>query len=256
MTITGGTIRQSGTALTITGNDVTVNGVAFDGGSQTVNVNADRFTLTASSFVNMRESSIRLQPGSDDVLVSGNAITQTINTGHGYSPVACNDGGKGVGTFNRVTFSNNTINQGPSGVAWFGIECWGVGSLVIRSNTLRGTSALISIPRSDGALIEGNDFGGGFYWGAELSDVSDAIVRDNTVTGNGATGDGRAFVQLHPGSGTSTNVTITGNRVSNEWALLNAAGSGHTITGNCGGWTKLYAYTFSGPVTISGNGPC
>jgi hypothetical protein len=256
MTLVGGTIRQGGTALTITGNDVTVDTVAFDGGNNTIRVSGDRARILRTTFVNMRESSIRLNPGADDTLVEANTITQTIQVGSGYSPVACNDGGAGVGTFNGATFRDNVIDQGGTNVSHFGIECWGVANLVIEGNTLRGQDALVSIPRSDGAIVRNNTFGGGYFWGIELADVSGAQVLDNIVTGNGATGDGRAFVQLHPGSGTVTDIRIQRNRVTNQWALVNAAGSGHTIADNCGGWTKLFAYSFSGPVTLTGNGPC
>jgi hypothetical protein len=97
------------------------------------------------------------------------------------------------------------------------------------------------------------------YWGIELADVDDAQVYGNNVWGNSATigPDGRAFVQLHPGSGTVLRNVIRNNTISKYWALVNAAGSGHTIANNCtNGITKLYAYTFSGPVTISGNATC
>ena len=160
----------------------------------------------------------------------------------------------------RLTIRNNMIDQGPSGVAWFGVEVWDNIGLVIEGNTLKGASALVSIPRSNGAIVRNNRFDmTQAYWGIELADVDDAQVYGNTVWGNsGSIGpDGRAFVQLHPGSGTVLRNTIRNNTVSRYWALVNAAGSGHTITNNCTtDVTKVYAYSFTGPVTIAGNGGC
>jgi hypothetical protein len=207
----------------------------------------------------MTETSIRVNgPSADNTLIQGNKITQTIQTGHGYSPISGQ--GYGQGTNRNLVVRGNTIDQGPSGVAWFGIEVWDNVGLIIENNTLRGASALVSIPRSDGAIIRNNQFDmTQAYWGIELADVDDAQVYGNNVWGNSATigPDGRAFVQLHPGSGTVLRNVIRDNTISKYWALVNAAGSGHTITNNCtNGITKLYAYTFSGPVTISGNATC
>jgi len=118
----------------------------------------------------------------------------------------------------------------------------------------------VSIPRSDGAIVRNNQFDmTQDYWGIELADVDDAQVYGNNVWGNSATigPDGRAFVQLHPGSGTVLRDTIRNNTISRYWAVVNTAGSGHTIANNCtNGITKLYAYSFTGPVTITGNGSC
>lgn len=260
VTILRGTIKTGGTAVTVRANDVTIDSTTFIGGAQTITVAADRTKILRSSFAGMTESSIRLLPGADDTVIDGNTITQTVKTAHGYSPIAGNDGNGGVGTFKNVTIRNNVIDQGPSGVAWFGIEVWGASGFLIENNQLRGASALMSIPRSDGAIIRGNNFDmSAAFYGIELADVDNAQVLDNVVTGPGATvgPDGRAFVQLQPGSGTVIGIQIKGNRVSNLWALLNAAGSGHVITGNClNGVGKLYAYSFSGPVTLASNGPC
>ena len=115
--------------------------------------------------------------------IEGNAITQTIQTGHGYSPIAGQ--GFGQGTNRNLVIRGNTIDQGPSGVAWFGIEVWDNVGLIIENNSLKGASALASIPRSDGAIVRNNRFDmTQAYWGIELSDVSDAQVYGNTVWGN------------------------------------------------------------------------
>ena len=63
---------------------------------------------------------------------------------------------------------------------------------------------------------------------------------------------GRAPIQLHPGGGTSERITIEDNDVRDCWAFINAAGSGHVIARNkLTNVGKLYAYSFSGPVTIT-----
>jgi nitrous oxidase accessory protein NosD len=160
----------------------------------------------------------------------------------------------------RLIIRNNTIDQGPAGVAWFGVEVWDNVGMIIEGNLLKGASALVSIPRSDGAIVRNNSFDmTQAFWGIELADVSDAQVYGNTVWGNaGSIGpDGRAFVQMHPGSATVERNTVRNNKVSKYWAIVNAAGSGHTITNNCmSDVTKVYAYSFTGPTTISGNGTC
>ena len=151
----------------------------------------------------------------------------------------------------RLTIRNNTIDQGPGGVAWFGVEVWDNVGLIIEGNLLKGSSALVSIPRSDGAIVRNNQFDmTQAFWGIELADVDDAQVYGNTVWGNTGSigGDGRAFVQMHPGSGTANRNTIRNNTVSRYWAVANAAGSGHTITNNClTDVNHLYNYSFSGP---------
>ena len=131
---------------------------------------------------------------------------------------------------------------------------------MIEGNLLKGSSALVSIPRSDGAIVRNNQFDmTQAFWGIELADVDDAQVYGNTVWGtSGSIGpDGRAFVQMHPGSGTVLRNTVRNNTVRKYWALVNAAGSGHTITNNClNEVTKVAAFSFTGATTISGNGPC
>jgi len=258
----GGTfqIAPGSTAINVSADDVTIDGSTFRGGGNTIQINQhDRTKIRNSTFTGMTETSIRINgPSADDTLIEGNTITQTIQTGHGYSPIAGQ--GFGQGTNRNLVIRGNTIDQGPSGVAWFGIEVWDNVGLIIENNSLKGASALASIPRSDGAIVRNNRFDmTQAYWGIELSDVSDAQVYGNTVWGNsGSIGpDGRAFVQMHPGSGTVERNVVRNNTVSRYWALVNAAGSGHTITDNCmADVTKLYAYSFSGPVTLARNGAC
>jgi hypothetical protein len=260
--LSGGTYRlpAGATAVHINADDVTIEAARFEGGGNTVQVyGRDRDKVLNSSFTGMTETSIRVNgPGADDMLIAGNTITQRVNTGRGYSPIAGQGYGRGMN--NRLVIRNNTIDQGPSGVAWFGVEVWDNVGLVIEGNLLKGSGALVSIPRSNGAIVRNNRFDmTQAYWGIELADVDDAQVYGNTVWGNsGSIGpDGRAFVQMHPGSGTVLRNIVRNNTVRKYWALVNAAGSGHTITNNClNEVTKVAAYSFTGPVTISGNGPC
>lgn len=258
LTVSRGTIRQAGTAIRIAANDVTLDGVRFDGGANTVVVDkVDRAKITGSTFVNMRESSIRIiGPSADDVTISGNAITQTINTGHGYSPIA---GSAAGGTNRNLHVSGNTIDQGPSGVAWFGIEVWDNTGLVIDGNALKGAGPGLSIPRSDGAVVSGNAFDlSQAFWGMEIADVDNAKVVGNTGYGTSSSGpQWKAFIQLHPGSGTVNGIQITGNRLSGYPALVNAAGAGHVITDNClASVGQLQWGSWAGPVTIARNGAC
>jgi hypothetical protein len=258
----GGTFRLplGATAVHVNADDVTLESIRFEGGGWTVKVyGRDRTKILNSRFTGMSETSITLNgPSVDDTLIAGNTIIQSVRTTHGYSPISGQ--GYGQGLNRNLVIRNNTIDQGPSGVAWFGIEVWDNVGLVIEGNTLRGASALVSIPRSNGAIVRNNQFDmTQAYWGIELADVDDAQVYGNSVWGNSGTigPDGRAFVQMHPGSGTVLRNVVRNNTISRYWALVNAAGSGHSITNNCTSEiTKLYAYSFSGPVTIAGNGGC
>jgi hypothetical protein len=258
----GGTFRLplGSTAVNINADDVTLEAVKFEGGGWTVKVHGrDRTKILNSRFTGMSETSINvLGPSVDNMLIAGNTIIQSVRTSHGYSPISGQGYGRGMNT--NLVIRNNLIDQGPSGVAWFGVEVWDNVGLVIEGNTLKGSSALVSIPRSDGAIVRNNQFDmTQAFWGIELADVDDAQVYGNTVWGNSGSisGDGRAFVQMHPGSGTANRNTIRNNTVSRYWAVANATGSGHTITNNClTDVNHLYNYSFSGSVTISGNGPC
>ena len=262
VTILNGTIRVPGgtTAINVNADDVTIDSTTFEGGGFTIRVHGrDRTRILRSSFTGMTETSIDLEgPSVDDTLIEGNTIVQAIPHGAGYSPIS----GDGPGGTNRnLVIRGNRIDQGGEGAAWFGVEVWDNTGLVIEGNVLRGMKTLVSIPRSDGAIVRGNtfDFRAKAYWGIELSDVSDARIVDNTVLGaGGSIGlDGRAFVQLEAGAGTVERITIEGNNVSNLWSLVNASGSGHIIRNNClTDVTKLYTYEFAGPVTIADNGPC
>jgi hypothetical protein len=248
------------TAVHINADDVTIEAARFEGGGNTVQVyGRDRDKILNSSFSGMTETSIRVNgPSADDMLIQGNTITQRVNTGSGYSPIAGQGYGRGMNL--RLTIRNNTIDQGPSGVAWFGVEVWDNVGLVIEGNLLKGSGALVSIPRSDGAIVRNNQFDmTQAYWGIELADVDGAQIYGNTVWGNSASigPDGRAFVQMHPGGGSANGNVVRNNTVRKYWALVNAAGSGHVITNNClNEVTKVAAYSFTGPVTMSGNGPC
>ncbi len=263
VTILHGTIRVPAgvTAVTVDADDVTIDSVKFEGGGFTVKVaGRDRTKILRSTFTDMTETSISLDgPGVDDALIEGNTIVQSIPNGDGYSPISAQGFGRGVNT--NLVVRGNTIDQGGSGVAHFGIEVWDNTGLVIEGNNLRGLDTLISIPRSDGAIVRNNtfDFTSGSYWGVEVSDSDGVQIVDNVVLGRGASDgpDGRAFVQLQKGSGTVENVTIQRNKVSNLWALVNAAGSGHTITNNClTDVSKIFAFKFDGPVTIADNETC
>jgi hypothetical protein len=258
----GGTYRlpAGATAAHVNADDVTLEAAKFEGGGNTVQVyGRDRTKILNSSFTGMTETSIRLNgPSIDDMLIEGNTITQRVQTSHGYSPIAGQGYGRGMNS--RLIVRNNTIDQGPSGVAWFGVEVWDNVGLIIEGNVLKGSSALVSIPRSDGAIVRNNQFDmTQAYWGIELADVDDAQIYGNTVWGSSGSigGDGRAFVQMNPGSGTADRNVIRNNTVSHYWAVANASGSGHTITNNCMlDVNHLYNYSFTGPVTVSGNGPC
>lgn len=259
VTLRGGTINQSGTALHVRADDVTLEGVQFIGGNQTVQLwPGSRRTLRRCSFTLMTETSIRLQPGAHDTLIEAPNIVQSI--GVGYSPIAANDGGKGAGTFRNLVIRGGTIDNGPPIVSHMGCEVWAVSGLVIEDVAFRGSDVHISIPRSDGAIIRRCDFDlTQTPWAAiELSDVENAQVIDNVAHGKGPTGSmWNAFVQLHPGSGAVRNITIARNRLTNFPALVNAAGDGHHIENNClTSVGQLQWGQFTGPVTIIGNGPC
>lgn len=263
ITILRGTIKVGGTAIAIRANDVTLDSMSFVGGSQVVQIfGVDRTKILRNSFTMMTESSIRLQPGSDDTLVEGNTIKQTVVTAHGYSPVSANDNGAGAGAFKTLTVRGNSIDQGPNGVGWFGVEVWGVSGLIIETNQFKGVGPHISIPRSDGAIIRNNTFDlSSSFWGMELADIENAQVLNNTASATGTidmNATWRALVQLHPGSGAVLNITISGNKLTNYPALVNAAGSGHTITNNClinVGRLNWGSFTGANKL-VSNNGPC
>lgn len=262
ITIVGGTIRRGPgqTAVTVNADDVTIDGTRFEGGGVVVRVlQRDRFTVRNSTFVGQTETSIRLDgPSVDDALIEGNRIVQSVRTNHGYSPIS--GAGFGRGLNSRLVIRGNLIDQGPPGVAWFGIEVWDNAGLVIEGNDLRGAGTLISIPRSDGAVIRGNRFDmTQANWGIELADVDGAVFSDNVATGSGAAvgGFGWGWVQLHPGSGTVRNITIVRNRLSDYYNFVNLEGSGHTITDNCLNRVQFESrFQATGPITWARNGPC
>jgi hypothetical protein len=193
------------------------------------------------------------------MLIQGNTITQTVKGASGYSPISGNGPG---GTNRNLVIRGNTIDQGPAGVAHFGIEVWDNTGLVIESNTLKGASALISIPRSDGAIIRGNTFDlTQAFWGVEIADADNVQVLDNVGAGNSSTGSmWRAFVQLHPGSGTVNGTVIKGNRLTNFPALVNAPPAptaGSIVTDNClASVGRVFWGAWGGTVTLARNGPC
>ena len=98
------------------------------------------------------------------------------------------------------------------------------------------------------------------YWGIELADVDNAQVYGNNVWGNsGSIGrDGRAFVQMNPGLRNGrTQHRPQQHRAASTGRWPTRPAPGHTITNNClNEVNHLYNYSFTGPVTISGNGPC
>ncbi len=260
VTILRGTLKPSGfDAVSIRANDVTIDGTTFDGGGWTIKVyGVDRTKILNSIFRNMRETSIRLVgPSVDDMLIQGNTIIQSVNTGTGYSPIS----GVGPGAMNKnLIIRGNTIDNGPAGIAHFGVEVWDNIGLIIEGNNIKGAGALISIPRSDGTIVRNNTFDlTQAFWGMELADIDNAKVLNNTATGPGANvgSQWRAFIQLHPGSGTVNNITIQGNRLTNNWGFVNAAGQGHIITDNClNNVGRMFEGSFTGPITNLRNGAC
>jgi hypothetical protein len=239
LTLVRGTIRQAGTGLRITANDVTIDGTSFDGGNRTVQISGDRAKILGSSFARMTETSIDFLPGADAAVLDGVTITQTILTVHGYSPISANDGSAGVGTFKGLTIRNSTIDQGPSGVAWFGVEVWGVSGLLIESNIFKGAGFHISIPRSDGAIVRGNTFELGLgAKGIELADIDNVQFTGNTgfaAVPADMTKKWVALVQMHPGNGTVNNTTITGNRQSPASSSPASRPSATTASSTCRG---------------------
>lgn len=247
--------------VSIRSNDVTIDGATFEGGGDTIKIyGVDRTKILNSTFTGMSSTSIRLLAvGTDDTLIQGNTITQSLVNGTGYSPIAANDGGAGVGTFKNLTVRNNTIDQGGTNVGWFGVEVWGVAGLLIEGNTFRGRGPQISIPRSDGAIVQKNAFDlSKTFWVIELADIDNVQVLDNVATGV-ASGSSqfKAFLQINKGSGTANNFKVTGNKLTNYDAFVNAGGQGHVITDNCLINVGRFNWdSWAGPVTIARNGPC
>lgn len=278
LTILRGVIRPSGfDAVAIRSNDVTIDGAAFDGGGWTIRIfGVDRTKILRSTFRNMREVSIYVQgPGADDTLIEGNTITQSVVTTHGYSPISGRGGATGGICCNtNLVIRGNTIDNGPSGVAWFGIEVWDNVGLVIEQNQTKGCGPHFSIPRSDGGVIRNNvfDHSCGQGWGGEIADDDNVQVVDNTFIGVASpamTATWSAFVQIHPGSGTSNGVQLLRNRASNYPALFNnppkATTAGLTQTAvtakdNCLQNVGRLFWADSNPPAVppivSNNGPC
>jgi hypothetical protein len=269
VTIRRGTLKPTGfNAVSIRANDVTLDGIAFDGGGWTVRIlGVDRTKILRSTFRNMRETSIYIAgPGVDDTLIEGNTIIQSVVTAHGYSPIA----GQGPGGTNRnVVIRGNTIDNGPPGVAWFGIEIFETLGLVIEGNTTKGAGAHISVPRSDGVIIRNNTLDlTTAFWGMEIPDVDNARVLNNVAFTTGTIDlnkQWRALVQLHPGSGTVNGTLIMGNRLTRYAALVNApptpaAGKpigATTVKDNClSGVGRVSWGTWVTPVVLASNGPC
>lgn len=178
------------------------------------------------------ETPLRLQQGASG-RIEGGSITHigTPKNGSAYSTISCDDGGRGVGFAGPLTIDGLAVDARTFG--HFGIETWGIIDLIIRRCTFKGNGAAISIPRSDGALIELCDFDlTSKFWGIELSDVDNVTVQDNNAYALGSVNMGqtwRAFVQCHPGgsptptgyTGAINGTTIRRNRLNNYPALVN-----------------------------------
>lgn len=257
----GGTLDVTGCSFTgsfAIRRAITLAGARFVDSAWTLQVSASDVVLRDLTFERQRETSIRLTgAGTGPVLIERVRIVQTVNVGSGYSPIS---GACPGCRMHDITIRDSFVDQGPDGIAWGGLEVWDTDRLVIERNTLAGSGfALVSIPRSDGAVVRNNTFRlTQALWGIEAADVDDVVITGNTATGpNRYQRDGMAFVQLHPGSGQVLRARITNNAIADLWALVNAAGAGHTITDNClTRIVKVFAYSFAGAVTLERNGPC
>jgi hypothetical protein len=266
VTLLRGVIKPTGfDAVSIRSNDVTIDGTTFDGGGWTIRIfGVDRTTVRRSTFVNMRETSISLVgPSVDDTLIEGNTIVQSVVTGASYSPIS----GSGPGGTNRsLVIRGNSIDNGPGGVAHFGIEVWDNTGLLIEGNDLKGAGALLSIPRSNGAIVRSNTLDlTQAYWGMEIATMDNAQIVNNVAAGVRTDQQWRALVQLHPGGGTVNGTLIAGNRLTNYAALLNAppapppgkVAGPTTVRDNClQNVGRVFWGTFAGPAVLTNNGPC
>lgn len=264
ITIKRGVIKPNSTgAVNINANDVTFDGTSFDGGpGWTVRINgADRTKILNASFQNTTETPLQLVgPGIDTVLIQGT----TFKISGPYSAVSCDDNLPFGQDFKNVTFRGITLDNGTNGNNWFGIECWGVQNLLIEGSSFKGGQVHISIPRSDGAIIQNNTFDlTKVTWAAiELADIDNTKVINNIAFGPPVGGGGmwNAFLQNHQGGGAFRNNLVEGNRLTNFPALFNAAEqnvSGNIVRNNCLiNVTRMNWGNASIGYTLTNNGPC
>lgn len=277
--LVGGTLAGpvGQTLANINADGVIFDGTAFSGGGTVVRI----WGRTGTQFLRTRfrgsnETPIRLHLRNGitcaDVLVDGADILHdgAPANGKGYSSMSAER--PATGKHRNVIIRNSLIDQGVYG--WGGIEVWDTDGLVIERNRFRGRhgvgadiSAHISIPRSNGARIEGNDFdfGQGIGWGMEIVEQNDCIIRGNKAYGVPGQRSGHAFVQLHGGGNPAVPSThqfyrhiIQQNEVRDLLTFVNQAGWDHVITDNClVNVTNVYRQYGNpgGRITLARNGP-
>jgi nitrous oxidase accessory protein NosD len=251
-----------GAGVTVEADDVRLENIRFRGGGLVISVvGRDRVRILGNDFAAQTGAAIFLwgeSGGSDDALIEGNHIVQTMTSK--VSPIGSrgNEATSHGGVQNSgATIRNNTIDQGAGDLGWFGIELKQSAGAIIEGNAIRGGQVLVSLPESDGAIVRGNtlDLGGSAYWGVEVPNANDVVIEGNTIIGSGPeTRD--AAIALNSGS---LRTTVRGNNVRDVRTLFAVSGDGHIVTDNC--LTNVgheFEYrTDGGPnITFARNGAC
>ncbi len=248
--------------VTVDADNVRLEDIHFKGGGLVISVvGRDRVRILGNDFAGQSGAAIFLWGeggGSDDALIEGNHIVQTLTSK--VSPIGSrgNEATTHGGVQNsRAIIRNNTIDQGGGDLGWFGIELKQSAGALIEGNTVRGGQVMVSLPESDRATVRGNtlDLSGSGYWGVEVPNANDVLIEGNTIIGSGPNSRDAA-VALNSGS---LRTTVRGNNVRDVRTLFAVSGDGHIVTDNC---LTNVAHEFEyrndgGPnITFARNGAC
>lgn len=134
-------------------------------------------------------------------------------------------------------FRDIVLDQGTRAEGHFGLEAARASGGRVERGTFMGGDVLISLPDSDGWVIDGATFDLTTAWAAvEIANADDVVVENSIAVGNGA-----ANSKLIYSNSTPQRFVGRRNRVTNVGALASTdgraapygPGSGHRLTDNC-----------------------
>ncbi len=260
LTIIGGSFNSTSTdrwsnAFVINSDNVTVQKWTFAGGGQIIaDLGHSNVNILNNSFSNQLGSSVALWGASNNVIIDGNKIVQSVT--NQVSPIIARASEDCSVYLKNLIIRNNYMDQGPAGVGWFGIELKCNDGVLIENNTLHGGETLVSLPDTNNVQVKNNTFDmtGDAYWGVEIAHANNVTVAGNTFFGDGPSGTDHAVSE---NSG-SQNSYISGNNVHDIRTLVDVGGDYISITDNClVNVLRVTEYDSSGThVILSNNGPC
>lgn len=170
---------------------------------------------------------VRIVIHGDDITLDGNGM---ILTGASATAVSSNAPGSIIRDLRLRNWTTGIDVNGPDSI--------------ISGNDVRASFLGISL-NSSGSIVADNTVAGSRFWGIDLTNTQNTVVRGNTVTMDGVYGS--AAIQLSNSSGNTVSDnsvslsnsgielsgsygnTITANRVQSRWVGLGASGSGGNL---------------------------